>query len=50
MVVGLIAGGETAIRSAVENAEDDDTAAEASLRRLALSESAPKSALRCRRS
>lgn len=32
MVVGLIAGGETAIRSAVENAEDDDEAAAASLR------------------
>ncbi len=38
MVVGLIAGGETAIRSAVENAEDDDVAAEASLRELGLSE------------
>ncbi|MFJ4046020.1 N-acetylmuramic acid 6-phosphate etherase [Microbacterium sp. NPDC089987] len=37
MVVGLIAGGETAIRSAVENAEDDDQAAEASLRQLELS-------------
>ncbi len=36
MVVGLIAGGETAIRSAVENAEDDDQAAEASLRQLGL--------------
>lgn len=34
MVVGLIAGGETAIRSAVENAEDDAEAAEASLREL----------------
>lgn len=38
MVIGLIAGGETAIRSAVENAEDDAEAAEASLRELALSE------------
>lgn len=36
MVVGLIAGGETAIRSAVENAEDDEHAAEASLRELGL--------------
>lgn len=36
MVVGLIAGGETAIRSAVENAEDDEHAAEASLRELRL--------------
>jgi N-acetylmuramic acid 6-phosphate etherase len=36
MVVGLIAGGETAIRSAVENAEDDDRAAAAELRELAL--------------
>ncbi|MEV8250641.1 N-acetylmuramic acid 6-phosphate etherase [Microbacterium sp. NPDC076768] len=36
MVVGLIAGGETAIRSAVENAEDDHEAAEASLRELHL--------------
>ena len=38
MVVGLIAGGETAIRSAVENAEDDDEAAGASLRELGLDE------------
>lgn len=38
MVVGLIAGGETAIRSAVENAEDDADAAEVSLRALELSE------------
>lgn len=38
MVVGLIAGGETAIRSAVENAEDDAEAAELSLRELVLSE------------
>lgn len=38
MVVGLIAGGETAIRSAVENAEDDADAAAASLRELALSD------------
>lgn len=38
MVVGLIAGGETAIRSAVENAEDDAAAAETSLRELLLSE------------
>lgn len=38
MVVGLIAGGETAIRSAVENAEDDDQAAAASLRELGLSD------------
>lgn len=37
MVVGLIAGGESAIRSAVENAEDDDRAAEESLRQLELS-------------
>ncbi|MGW9628373.1 N-acetylmuramic acid 6-phosphate etherase [Microbacterium sp. NPDC055521] len=36
MVIGLIAGGETAIRSAVENAEDDDQAAGASLRQLGL--------------
>ncbi|SDM32380.1 N-acetylmuramic acid 6-phosphate etherase [Microbacterium azadirachtae] len=34
MVVGLIAGGEAAIRSAVENAEDDDRAAAESLRAL----------------
>ena len=39
MVVGLIAGGETAIRSAVENAEDDDEAAAVSLRDLDLSAS-----------
>lgn len=38
MVVGLIAGGDAAIRSAVENAEDDDEAAAVSLRELALSE------------
>ncbi|MCT1476594.1 N-acetylmuramic acid 6-phosphate etherase [Microbacterium sp. p3-SID336] len=38
MVVGLIAGGETAIRSAVENAEDDEEAAGVSLRELGLSE------------
>ncbi|WP_228479733.1 N-acetylmuramic acid 6-phosphate etherase [Microbacterium abyssi] len=38
MVVGIIAGGETAIRAAVENAEDDADAAEASLRELALTE------------
>jgi N-acetylmuramic acid 6-phosphate etherase len=37
MVVGLIAGGETAIRSAVENAEDDEDAAGESLRELGLS-------------
>ncbi|WP_136043463.1 MULTISPECIES: N-acetylmuramic acid 6-phosphate etherase [unclassified Microbacterium] len=37
MVVGLIAGGETAIRSAVENAEDDEAAAGESLRELGLS-------------
>nr|WP_201469194.1 N-acetylmuramic acid 6-phosphate etherase [Microbacterium hydrocarbonoxydans] len=36
MVVGLIAGGETAIRAAVENAEDDDAAAAISLRELGL--------------
>lgn len=36
MVVGLIAGGETAIRAAVENAEDDADAAETSLRELEL--------------
>ncbi len=34
MVVGLIAGGEIAIRSAVENAEDDAEAAGGSLREL----------------
>ncbi|MBS1698570.1 MAG: N-acetylmuramic acid 6-phosphate etherase [Actinobacteria bacterium] len=38
MVVGLIAGGEAAIRDAVENAEDDDRAAEESLRALGLNE------------
>jgi N-acetylmuramic acid 6-phosphate etherase len=38
MVVGLIAGGETAIRAAVENAEDDDEAAAASLQELGLTE------------
>lgn len=38
MVVGLIAGGETAIRSAVENAEDDADAAEQSLRTLELTD------------
>jgi N-acetylmuramic acid 6-phosphate etherase len=38
MVVGLIAGGETAIRAAVENAEDDDEAAADSLGELALGE------------
>lgn len=38
MVVGLIAGGETAIRAAVENAEDDDEAAATSLRELGLTE------------
>ncbi|AXL11576.1 N-acetylmuramic acid 6-phosphate etherase [Microbacterium foliorum] len=38
MVVGLIAGGETAIRSAVENAEDDAEAAGLSLRELGLTE------------
>lgn len=38
MVVGLIAGGEPAIRSAVENAEDDLQAAGASLHELGLSE------------
>ncbi len=38
MVVGLIAGGETAIRAAVENAEDDDEAAATSLRELTLTE------------
>ncbi|NJI61464.1 MULTISPECIES: N-acetylmuramic acid 6-phosphate etherase [Microbacterium] len=37
MVVGLIAGGEIAIRSAVENAEDDAEAAGESLRELGLS-------------
>jgi len=36
MVVGLIAGGEVAIRNAVENAEDDDSAAAESLRALGL--------------
>jgi N-acetylmuramic acid 6-phosphate etherase len=38
MVVGLIAGGETAIRSAVENAEDDGEAAGIALRELGLSD------------
>jgi N-acetylmuramic acid 6-phosphate etherase len=38
MVVGLIAGGETAIRAAVENAEDDDEAAASSLRELGLND------------
>lgn len=38
LVVGIIAGGETAIRSAVENAEDDGHAAEASLSELQLTE------------
>jgi len=38
MVVGLIAGGETAIRSAVENAEDDSEAAATSLCELGLTE------------
>lgn len=38
MVVGIIAGGETAIRSAVENAEDDQDAAGQSLRDLALTD------------
>ncbi|WP_447912310.1 N-acetylmuramic acid 6-phosphate etherase [Microbacterium phyllosphaerae] len=38
MVVGLIAGGETAIRSAVENAEDDADAAGLSLREIGLTE------------
>ncbi|MCI1020355.1 N-acetylmuramic acid 6-phosphate etherase [Microbacterium sp. C5A9] len=37
MVIGLIAGGEPAIRSAVENAEDDADAAGDSLRELGLS-------------
>ncbi|GAA4477903.1 N-acetylmuramic acid 6-phosphate etherase [Microbacterium panaciterrae] len=36
MVVGLIAGGDVAIRSAVEDAEDDDRAAAESLRALDL--------------
>ena len=39
LVVGIIAGGETAIRSAVENAEDDVDAAAASLTELRLTES-----------
>jgi N-acetylmuramic acid 6-phosphate etherase len=38
LVVGIIAGGERAIRSAVENAEDDPDAAAASLSELALTE------------
>jgi N-acetylmuramic acid 6-phosphate etherase len=38
MVVGLIAGGDAAIRDAVENAEDDDRAAAESLRALGLTE------------
>ncbi len=38
MVVGLIAGGDVAIRSAVEDAEDDDRAAAESLGALALGE------------
>ncbi|GAB3600416.1 N-acetylmuramic acid 6-phosphate etherase [Microbacterium tumbae] len=37
MVVGVIAGGEQAIRSAVENAEDDEDAAIADLEALSLS-------------
>ncbi|MGM1017522.1 MAG: N-acetylmuramic acid 6-phosphate etherase [Actinomycetota bacterium] len=36
MVVGLIAGGEPAIRSAVENAEDDEEASVRSLREIGL--------------
>jgi N-acetylmuramic acid 6-phosphate etherase len=36
MVVGIIAGGEAAIRAAVENAEDDVDAAEQSLRGIGL--------------
>ncbi|GAB6856885.1 N-acetylmuramic acid 6-phosphate etherase [Microbacterium xylanilyticum] len=36
MVVGVIAGGDAAIRDAVENAEDDDRAAAESLRALGL--------------
>ncbi|WP_314646196.1 N-acetylmuramic acid 6-phosphate etherase [uncultured Microbacterium sp.] len=39
LVVGIIAGGETAIRSAVENAEDDADAAPTSLGELGLNES-----------
>ncbi|MCK2022384.1 N-acetylmuramic acid 6-phosphate etherase [Microbacterium sp. kSW2-24] len=39
LVVGIIAGGETAIRSAVENAEDDADAAAASLAELQLTAS-----------
>ena len=38
MVIGIIAGGETAIRAAVENAEDDADAAEQSLRDLGLTD------------
>jgi N-acetylmuramic acid 6-phosphate etherase len=38
LVVGIIAGGERAIRSAVENAEDDTDAAAGSLRELELTE------------
>lgn len=38
MVVGLIAGGDRAIVAAVENAEDDDQAAETSLRELELTD------------
>ena len=38
MVVGIIAGGDTAIRDAVEDAEDDDRAAAESLRALGLGE------------
>ncbi|MFS0852708.1 N-acetylmuramic acid 6-phosphate etherase [Microbacterium sp. 179-I 3D4 NHS] len=38
LVVGIIAGGETAIRSAVENAEDDAEAAGASLSELGLTD------------
>lgn len=38
MVIGLIAGGERAVRSAVENAEDDRDAAGVSLRELGLTE------------
>ena len=36
MVVGIIAGGDYALRNAIEGAEDDETLAEAQLRDLDL--------------
>ena len=38
MVVGIIAGGDYALRNAIEGAEDDETLAEAQLRDLELSQ------------